>query len=52
MARFRDIETLHKFASTHASIHNHFSHDRHLINRENFKEARSDALAGWRQLAA
>jgi putative transposase len=52
LARFRDIETLQKFASTHASIHNQFDNNRHLINRENFKEARSDALAGWRQLAA
>ena len=25
MARFRDIKTLQKFASVHASIHNHWS---------------------------
>ena len=30
MARFRDIKTLQKFASAHASIHNHFNLDRHL----------------------
>ena len=30
MARFRDLKTLQKFASVHASIHNHFSHQRHL----------------------
>jgi hypothetical protein len=30
---FRDIKTLQKFTSTHASIHNHFSHDRHLSRR-------------------
>jgi len=52
MARFRDIKTLQKFASAHASIHNHFNHDRHLIDRETFKKARSAALAEWRQLAA
>lgn len=52
MARFRDIKTLQKFASAHASIHNHFNHDRHLTNRETFKEARSAALAEWHQLAA
>jgi len=52
MARFRDIKTLQKFASSHASIHNHFNHDRHLTNRETFKESRSAALAEWRQLAA
>jgi putative transposase len=27
MARFRDIKTLQKFASIHASIYNHFNHD-------------------------
>jgi putative transposase len=52
MARFRDIKTLQKFASAHASIHNHFNHDRHLNSRDTFKKARSAALAEWRQLAA
>ena len=52
MSRFRDIKTLQKFASTHASIHNHFNLERHLNSREVFKENRSAALAEWRQLAA
>ena len=52
MARFRDIKTLQKFASVHASIHNHFNLDRHLTKREDFKKNRSAALAEWRQLAA
>jgi putative transposase len=52
MAWFRDIKTLQKFASAHASIHNHFNHDRHLNRREIFKQNRSAALAEWRQLAA
>ena len=52
MAKFRDIKTLQKFASAHASIHNHFNHDRHLNPREVFKQNRSIALAEWRQLAA
>ncbi len=30
MAKFRDIKTLQKFASVHASIHNHFNLYRHL----------------------
>ncbi len=30
MAKFRGIKTLQKFASAHASIHNHFNQDRHL----------------------
>ena len=52
MSRFRDIKTLQKFASVHASIFNHFNFDRHLIPRESFKQNRSAALAEWRQLAA
>ena len=52
MAKFRDVKTLQKFASVHASIHNHFNHDRHLNRREIFKQHRSAALAEWRQFAA
>ncbi len=52
MAKFRNIKTLQKFASIHASIHNHFNHDRHLNRRDIFKQNRAAALAEWRQLAA
>ena len=52
MATFRDIKTLQKFAAFHASIHNHFNHDRHLTHRDEFKKKRAAALAEWRQLAA
>ncbi len=52
MAKFRDINTLQKFATVHASIHNHFNLDRHLNSRDIFKLNRSAALAEWRQLAA
>jgi putative transposase len=52
MAKFRDVKTLQKFAAAHASIHNHFNHDRHLNRRDIFKQNRSAALAEWRQLAA
>jgi putative transposase len=52
MAKFRDIKTLQKFASAHASIHNHFNQERHLNRREIFKQNRTAALAEWRQLAA
>ncbi len=33
MARFRAIRIPQKFAAAHASIHNHFNHDRHLTRR-------------------
>ena len=52
MAKFRDVKTLQKFAAAHASIHNHFNHDRHLNRRDIFKQNRAAALAEWRQLAA
>ena len=50
MARFRDIKTLQKFAAVHASIHNHFNHQRLLNRRDTFKQHRATALAQWRQL--
>ena len=52
MAKFRDMKTLQKFVAAHASIHNHFNHDRHINPRNIFKQNRSAALAEWRQLAA
>jgi putative transposase len=52
MAQFRSIKTLQKFASAHASIHNHFNLDRHLTNRDDVKKKRSVALAECRQIAA
>ena len=51
MSKFRDVKTLQKFASVHASIHNHFNLDRHFSRRDIFKQNRSAALAEWRQLA-
>ncbi len=52
MARFRSSKSLQKFASIHASVHNHFNQDRYLNSRQVFKLYRSAALAEWRQLAA
>jgi putative transposase len=52
MSKFRDVMTLQKFGSIHASIHNYFNLERHLNRRETFKENRAAALAEWRQLAA
>ena len=45
MANFRDVKTLQKFTSVHASIHNHFNLDRHLNCRKIFKQNRSATLA-------
>jgi putative transposase len=52
MLRFRRMRSLQKFVSIHASVHNHFSQERHLYSRQNFKHNRAAALAEWRQLGA
>ena len=52
MARFRDVKTLQKFTAVHASIYNHFNHQRNLNRRPIFKQLRFAALAEWRGLAA
>jgi len=52
MLQFRRLRSLQKFVSIHASVHNHFNHERHLNNRETFKLQRTTALAEWQQLSA
>jgi putative transposase len=50
MARFRRMKTPQKFSSVHASVHNHFAQERHLVSRQVYKERRSAALAEWRSV--
>ncbi len=52
MQRFRQMKTLQKFASVNANVHNHFSLERHLINRQTYRERRSAALAEWQALGS
>jgi putative transposase len=52
MLRFRQMKTLQKFASVHASLHNYFNSERHLVDRQTYKQRRSAASAEWRNLAA
>ena len=52
MLRFRRMRTLQKFASVHASFHNHFPTQRHLQNRGHYKLTRAAALAELRGLLA
>ena len=52
MLRFRQMKKLQKFVSVHASIHNHFNAERHLVDRQTFKLRRSAALTEWQSLAA
>ena len=48
MQKFRRMKTLQKFASTHATVFNHFNSERTLVSRKTYKERRSAALAEWR----
>lgn len=52
MLRFRRMHSLQKFASVHASVHNHFNQERSLTTRTRFKETRAAALVEWRGLCA
>ena len=50
MLRFRRMQSLQKFASIHASFHNHFNSQRSLSKRSTFKLKRDAALIEWRSL--
>ncbi|AZI35215.1 putative transposase [Caenibius tardaugens NBRC 16725] len=50
MQRFRQMKSLQKFATVHASLTNHFNSERHLVDRQTFKLRRSAALAEWQSL--
>ncbi len=52
MTRFRRMKTLQKFASVHGSISNHFNLERHLVDRQTYKQRRSAALAEWQVIAS
>lgn len=52
MLRFRQMWSLQKFVTIHASGHNHFNQERHSYSRDNFKSNRGIALAEWRQLCS
>jgi putative transposase len=52
MLRFRQMKSLQKFAAIHASVHNHFNSERHLVDRQTYRKHRSAALAEWQSLMA
>lgn len=52
MLRFRQMKSLQKFASVHASLHNHFASERNLVDRQIYRERRSAALAESQNLMA
>ena len=48
MLRFRRMRSLQKFASVHASVYIHFTLERSLTSRAQFRKNRAAALAEWR----
>ena len=50
--RFRQMQSLQKFAAVHSSVHTHFNPGRHLYSRDNFKRNRTTALSEWRQVCS
>ena len=52
MLRFRQMNSLQKFTSVHANVHNHFNLQRHLVDRQTYKASRSVALVEWQDLVA
>ena len=52
MQRFRRMKTLQTFSSVDAQVHNHFNQDRHLVDRQTYKQRRSAALAEWQIVMA
>jgi putative transposase len=52
MLQFRQMKSLQKFASVHASLHNHFNSERHPVDRDTCKDRRYAALTAWQSLAS
>ncbi|MFT6076586.1 MAG: putative transposase [Yoonia sp.] len=50
MLPFRQSRSVQKLVSIHASVQNHFNHERHINSRTTFKLKRTAALAEWREL--
>jgi putative transposase len=50
MLRFWRMRKLQTFASVLASVHNHFPTERHLQDRNTYKQTRTAALPEWRGL--
>lgn len=44
------MKTLQKFASVHANVHDHSNLERHLVDRQTYRERRSAALPEWRSV--
>jgi len=52
MNKFRSMRSLQKFVSIHSSFFNRFNHQRHIENRENFKNLRQRSVDLWQEVYA
>ncbi|PCJ02287.1 MAG: hypothetical protein COB14_01950 [Alphaproteobacteria bacterium] len=50
MNKFRSMRSLQKFVSIQSTFQNHFNHQRHLENRDSFKNLRQDSVDQWRTI--
>ena len=50
MNKFRSMKSLQKFISMQSVFQNHFNHQRHLENRDNFKNLRQNSIDQWRTI--
>ena len=50
MNKFRSMKSLQKFISMQSVFQNHFNHQRHLENRDNFKNLRQNSVDQWRTI--
>ncbi len=48
MNKFRSMRSLQKFTAVQSSFLNHFNHQRHLENRQSFKNLRQGSVEQWR----
>jgi putative transposase len=51
-AQFQTDEDLTKVTPVHASVHNHFILEHHLVDQEHYEDRRSAALAEWQILVS
>ncbi len=48
--KFRSMRSLQKFTSIQTSFLNHFNHQRHIENRQTFKDLRQNSLDIWQNI--
>ena len=48
--KFRSMGSLQKFTSIHATFLNYFNHQRHLENRQTFKDLRQNSVDIWQNI--